>query len=182
MTQPLEQAKRLSQLMRYAVLALGLIVGAAALGALVKSAMDSAFVPGLLQTRFGAFAPASVSGLQLILFTALLLLQTAPLLMALWFLWRVFGAIASSGGVDAATALLVRGTGLWFGAAALVMLVSTPLTSLIASIGALPGQRFLSVGFETQHLLAILLSAVLIMLGHVLALAADIAHDNRLIN
>jgi hypothetical protein len=181
MIQPLERAKNLSRLMRHAVLALGLIVSAVALGALFNCLMDPAFLPGLLKARFDAFAPASISAPQLILFAALLVLQTAPLLMALLFLWRVFGAIATGGGVDRSTALLVRGTGLWFGAAALLMLVSTPLMSLISSIGALPGRQFLSVEFETQHLLAVLLSAVLITLGHVLALAADIADDNRLI-
>jgi hypothetical protein len=181
MTQTLERAKKLSHILRHAVLALGLIVSAVALGALYCSVMDPGIVPGLLRERFGALAPVDISALQLVLFMALLLLQTAPLLVALYFLWRVFGVIASSGGVDGATALLVRAAGIWFGAAALAMLVSTPLSSLIASIGALPGHRFLSIGFETQHLLAVLLSAVLVTLGHVLALAADIADDNRLI-
>ena len=181
MTHPLERAKKLSQIMRHAVLALGLIVGAVALGALCYSVTDPGFLPSLLRARFGAFAPSSVSAFQLLLFMALLVVQTAPLLMALLFLWRAFGAIALNGGVDASTALLVRGTGLWFGAAALLMLVSTPLMSLISSIGAIAGRQFLSVEFEVQHLLAVLLSAVLITLGHVLALAADIADDNRLI-
>ena len=181
MTHPLERAKKLSQIMRHAVLSLGLIVGAVALGALCYSVTDPGFLPSLLRARFGAFVPSSVSALQRLLFMALLVVQTAPLLMALLFLWRAFGAIALNGGVDVSTALLVRGTGLWFGAAALLMLVSTPLMSLISSIGAIAGRQFLSVEYEVQHLLAVLLSAVLITLGHVLALAADIADDNRLI-
>ena len=86
---------------------------------------------------------------------------------------------AASGGLDAATARAVRTSGLWFGAAAMAMLLSTPLLSLVASIGQPEGQRFVLIGVETQHLLAVLLAAVLVTLGHVLVLAADIADDNR---
>ena len=181
MTAAFERAKRLGRLMRHAALALGLIVSAVALVTAYQTLSDPAFLGEVLKMRFGAFAPLSYGMFQRLLFIALVLVQIAPLLLALAALRRVFGAIAESGGLDVATARAVRASGLWFGAAALAMLLSTPLLSLVASIGRPEGQRFVSVGVETQHLLAVLLAAVLVTLGHVLALAAEIADDNRLI-
>jgi NADH:ubiquinone oxidoreductase subunit 6 (subunit J) len=105
--------------------------------------------------------------------------QIALLLLALHALWHSFGSIASSEALSAGTAQWIRTSGFWFGATTLMMIASNPLNSLIASIGADEGRQFISISFESQHLLAFLLSAVLVVLGHVLALAADIADDNR---
>ena len=174
-----EQARQLGRLMRLAVMALGLIVGTVALVTAYQTMADPAFLGEVLKMRFGAFAPSSSDLVQRLLFIALVLLQIAPLLMALTLLWRVFGAIARSGGLDVGTARTVRASGLWFGAAAVAMLLTTPILSLVASVGQPEGQRFLSIGVETQHLLAVLLAVVLVTLGHVLALAAEIADDNR---
>jgi hypothetical protein len=179
MAETADRAKRLSRLLQHAVLALGVIAGAAALWAIVFAVFDPEFLPVALKTKFGAFAPLSVSGVQVLLFDLFVALQTLPLLLALASLRRAFGEIARTGGLDRTTALHVRSAGLRFGVTAVILVLATPLLSLIASVGASPGQRFLSIGFETQHLLAVLLSAVLVTLGHVLALAADIADDNR---
>ncbi len=179
MTDAVERAKSMSRLLQRAVLALGVIVAAVSLWAAVFAVLDPAFLPAALKTKFGAFAPPSVSGLQVFLFDLFVALQTIPLLLALVSLGRVFAEISRTGGVNQTTALHVRSAGIRFAFTALILVLASPLMSLIASIGAQPGQRFLSVGFETQHLLAVLLSAVLITLGHVLSLAAEIADDNR---
>jgi hypothetical protein len=179
MTDTIDRAKKLSRLLQHTVMGLGVIAGAVVLWAIVFAALDPGFLPEALKTRFGVFAPLSVSAIQVLLFDLFIALQTIPLLLALASLWRAFGEIAKTGGVDQPTALYVRSAGLRFGATAVILVLADPLLSLIASIGGLPGHRFVSVGFETQHLLAVLLSAVLVTLGHVLALAADIADDNR---
>ena len=179
MVSAVERAKTMSRNLQRAMLALGIIVACVSLWAAVSAVLDPAFLPSALQTKFGALAPLSVSGIQVLLFVVFVALQTLPLLMGLVSLSRVFAEISRTGGVNQTTALHVRSAGIRFALTALILVLATPLLSLTASIGALPGRRFLSVGFETQHLLAVLLSAVLIMLGHVLALAADIADDNR---
>jgi hypothetical protein len=179
MTSTVEKAKMMSRFLQRAMLALGVIVAGVSLWAMVFAVLDPTFLPEALKTKFGALAPLSVSAIQVLLFILFVALQTLPLLLALVSLSRVFAEISRTGGVNKTTALHVRSAGIRFALTALILILATPLLSLIASIGALPGHRFLSVGFETQHLLAVLLSAVLIMLGHVLALAADIAEDNR---
>ena len=179
MTDKLEKARTLGRTMRNAMAALGIIVAAITLWYVLKAATDGDWLARMLYQQFGNFAPFSVSPLQTMMFIVSNLLQTGAILVALALLARVFGQVSATGGVDFGTAICVRRAGIWFGIAALLLVLSTPITSLIASIGQPEGRRFLSIGLETQHLLALLLSIVLITLGHVLALAADIAEDNR---
>ena len=179
MTDNLDKARALGAKMRYGVAALGVIVAAVTLWCALKAATDGDWLARMLYRQFGEFAPFRLSPLQAGLIILVDLLQTGAILIARGLLARVFGQISATGGVDFGTAVCVRRAGVWFGIAALLLVLSTPVNALIASIGQPEGRRFLSIGFETQHLLALLLSAVLITLGHVLALAADIADDNR---
>ena len=179
MTENLEKARQISRLMRYCMVALAIIVAALTLWSILKAATDPQWLAAILQHQFGAFAPLVVLPIQTALFIVLNMLQTSAILVALALLARVFGHISATGGVDYGTAVYVRRAGIWFGIAALLLVLSTPVSALIASIGQPEGHRFLTFGLETQHLLAVLLSIVLITLGHMLALAADIAEDNR---
>ncbi len=179
MTENLDKARTLSAKMRQVVIVMAAIVVAITLWFVFKTATDGSWLAQTLYARFGHFAPFTVSGLQSLLFIMIGLMQSAAILVGLLFLANVFGQISSTGGVEYNTAIMVRRAGIAFGAAAIILVVSTPLDALIASIGQPEGRRFLTIGFEAQHLLALLLSAVLITLGHVLALASDIAEDNR---
>jgi Protein of unknown function (DUF2975) len=109
----------------------------------------------------------------------LLVLQIAVLFVALHALWKMFGLIASGEALSQATASWMRRAGLCFAASAALMIVLRPLHMLLATISAPPGQRMVSVGFGTPELLAFLLAAVLMVLGHVQMLAAEISDDNR---
>jgi putative transcriptional regulator len=61
MAETAERAEKLSKLLQHAVLALGVIAGAAALWAIVFAALDPEFLRDTLKTRFGA-NPASAPG------------------------------------------------------------------------------------------------------------------------
>lgn len=179
MTDNLERARRFGAVMRRAAIAMAAIVAAITLWFVFKAATDGPWLVRTLQARFGDFAPPALTGLQSTLLIAVGLAQSAAILAGLREIVAMFGGIASTGGVEFDTAIRVRRAGLAFAVAALILVLSTPLETLIASIGQPEGRRFLSVGLESQHLLALLLSAVLVTLGHVLSLAADIAEDNR---
>lgn len=179
MTENLDKARTLSAKMRQVVIAMAAIVVAITLWFIFKTVTDGPWLAQTLYARFGNFAPFTVSALQSVLFILIGLLQSAAILVGLMCLANVFGQISSTGGVEYNTAIMVRRAGIAFGVAAIILIFSIPLDALIASIGQPEGRRFLTIGFETQHLLALLLSAVLITLGHVLALASDIAEDNR---
>lgn len=175
----LDKARSMSAKMRQVVMALAAMVALVTLWFIFKAATDGPWLAQTLYSRFGNFAPFTITGLQSGLFILVAILQSAAVLAGLFMLANVFGQISATGGVEYNTAIMVRRSGIAFGVAAIILILSTPLDALIASIGQPEGQRFLSIGLETQHLLALLLSAVLITLGHVLALAADIAEDNR---
>jgi hypothetical protein len=179
MTENLDKARSLSAKMRQVVIAMAAIVVLITLWVVFKTATDGPWLAQTLYARFGNFAPFTVSALQSVLFILIGLLQSAAILVGLLSLANVFGQISATGGVEYNTAIMVRRAGIAFGIAAIILIFSIPLNALIASIGQPEGRRFLTIGFETQHLLALLLSAVLITLGHVLALASDIAEDNR---
>ena len=179
MTDNLDRARELGRMMRYMIAGLGVAIAAVTLWYALKAATDGDWLARMLYKEFGEFAPFRLSPLQAGLIIVTGLMQTGAILIALGLLARVFGQISVSGGLDYDTAVRVRHAGIWFGVAALLLVLSTPVSALIASIGQPEGRRFLSIGLETQHLLALLLSVVLITLGHVLALAADIADDNR---
>jgi hypothetical protein len=179
MTDNLDRARVLSAKMRQAVIVLASMVAMVTLWFIFKAATDGPWLAQTLFARFGNFAPFTISPLQAGLFIVVAILQSAAVLAGLLMLANAFGQISATGGVDYNTAIGVRRAGIAFGIAAIILILSIPLDTLIASIGQPEGRRFLSVGLETQHLLALLLSAVLITLGHVLALAADIAEDNR---
>ncbi|MGL4489249.1 MAG: hypothetical protein ACRCU5_07385 [Rhizobiaceae bacterium] len=174
-----ERAKRLSRMMQHALVAIGVGTSGIALWLAVKAFSDPVWVSLVFKEKFrdlGAevFSTGQVFGFVLLFFT-----QIALLLMAFRALWQAFGSIVQSEGITLGTAQWIRSAGFWFGVTTLMMILSVPLNSLIGSVGAEVGQRFLSIGFESQHMLAFLLSAVLLILGHVLALAAEIADDNR---
>lgn len=175
----LDKARNIGNAMRVVVTVLGIIVAAIASGIVLKTATDGAWLASLFHQRFGVYAPVSISPMQAGLFIVLVVMETGAILVALILLARVFGQISASGGVDYGTAIFVRRSGIWFGVAALLFFLSTPLSSLIASIGQPDRWRFLSIELESHQLLALLLSAVLVTLGHVLALAAEIAEDNK---
>ena len=175
----LEKARTVSARMRHSVLGFAALVALVTFWFVFKAATDGPWLAQTLYARFGNFAPLNISGLQATLFIVIGLLQSAAVLTGLMMLANVFGQISATGGVEYNTAVQVRRAGIAFGIAAIILILSTPLDTLIASIGQPVGHRFVSIGVETQHLLALLLSAVLITLGHVLALAADIAEDNR---
>ncbi|MFZ1681547.1 MAG: DUF2975 domain-containing protein, partial [Rhizobiaceae bacterium] len=66
-----------------------------------------------------------------------------------------------------------------FLATAVAQLLSRPLLALALSIGAPPGHRYLAIGFDGGDLMALLVAAVLMLFGHLVAAAAAIEAENR---
>jgi hypothetical protein len=175
----LQQAKRLSRLMKGALLVIGLVLAGIAVYLVARTLIEPAWITADFKSRNRELAYGSMSGLQTAGLLALSLMQIVLLLGAVYALRRTFGTIASSEGININTALWIRRSGLAFAATSLAMVLSVPVGTAIGSWGQAPGQRFISISFDAPQLLAFLLAAVLIILGHVLALAADIAEDNR---
>jgi Protein of unknown function (DUF2975) len=175
----LKSAKRLSRLMqKFLLLAAGITVAAAAY-VIAKVATDNAWVSQLLVNRLSLTDAPPVGGAQAFGLALLFVTQVAVFLAAVHALWRLFGSIASSEGITMDMARWLRRAGIFFAISSGLMVGLQPLYSVIGTLSAGPGKRMLSVGLGTNELLAFLMAAVLIVLGHVLSLAADIADDNR---
>jgi hypothetical protein len=179
MHQSLIRAKQLSRHMQHALMLTGIIIIGITIWVAGYAISDPSWVNALLKSKYGNFGPDTLSLGQTLSLVSLFIVQIVLLLVALQALWRAFGAIALSDGISLETAQWLRRSGFWFGIATITMILSHPLNSIIASIGAGAGHQFINVSFESQYLLTFLLSAVLLVLGHVLVLAADIAEDNR---
>jgi hypothetical protein len=175
----LQQAKRLSRLMKGALLAIGVVLAGMAVYLVARTLIDPAWIAADFKSSNGVLASGSMTGLQTAGLLVLSLIQIGLLLVAIYTLWQTFGTIASSEGISIDTALWIRRSGFAFAATSLAMVLSIPAGTAIGSWGQAPGQRFISVSFNAPQLLSFLLAAVLIIMGHVLALAADIADDNR---
>jgi hypothetical protein len=175
----LQKAKRLSRFMKGTLLAIGVVLAGIAVYLVARTLTEPAWIAAEFNSRNGILASNSMTGLQTAGLVALSLIQVGLLLVATYALWRTFGTIASSEGISIDTALWIRRSGFAFAATSLAMVLSIPLGTAIGSWGQAPGQRFISVSFNAPQLLSFLLAAVLIVIGHVLALAADISDDNR---
>jgi hypothetical protein len=175
----LKSAKRLSGLMqKLLLLAAGITVATAAY-VVVKAATDNAWVSQLLANRLALTNTPPVSGVQAFGLALLFIVQVAVFLAALHALSRLFGSIASSEGITLDMARWLRRAGIFFAVSSGLMVGFQPLYSVIGTLSAGPGKRMLTVGLGTDELLAFLMAAVLIVLGHVMMLAAEISDDNR---
>jgi hypothetical protein len=176
-----ERAKLLSSRMQKALAAIAIVVVCIAAYAAFWALIDVDWLSTVFRDRYGAFGPVTLSVGQAVALVFLFLFQVGLFLTALYDLWRALGTIGGSEGISFQTALWIRRAGFAFAATSTAMFLSYPLNSLIGSIGAGPGRGFVNVSVDSQQLLTFLLAAVLIILGHILALAADISDDNRLI-
>jgi hypothetical protein len=176
-----ERAKQLSRRMQMALASIAVIVSSVAVYLAFWALTDLDWLGTVFREKYGAFGPVTLSTGQAFALVLLFLTQIGLFLVALYALWQAFGTLGASEALSLETALYIRHAGLAFAATSIAVFLSYPLGSLIGSIGAGPGRRFVNVSFDSQQLLTFLLAAVLIILGHVLALAADIADDNRLI-
>jgi hypothetical protein len=174
-----ERAQQLSRRMQTALAAIALIVVCAAAYAAIRAMTDTEWLGAVFREKYGNHGPVALSKTQAFGLVLLFLAQVGLLLAALHALWRALGTIAASDHISLDTALWIRRAGFAFAVTCAAMVLSNPLNSLIGSIGAMPGRRFISIAFDSQQMLTFLLAAVLIILGHILVLAADLADDNR---
>lgn len=124
-------------------------------------------------------APAQFSSSTILLLTVALLFQAGLMIWALHALRRAFREIARHDVVSSESARLMRLSGIAFLANAIAMVLAPPVVSLIVSLDMPAGQRFLAVRIGTPELLAVMVSGILIVFGHLLAVAAEIDDDNK---
>ena len=123
--------------------------------------------------------PAQLSASTIMLLAMAFLVQAGMLIWALQTLRRAFHEIALHDIVSTESARLMRLSGIAFLANAIAMVLAPPLVSLIVSIDMPAGHRFLAISISTAELLAAMVSGILIVFGHLLAVAAEVDDDNK---
>jgi hypothetical protein len=179
MQSSLERAKRLSALMRNVLAVLGVLVAAVGLYGVASVVSDGPWLKSWLTEQTGIEGGFGSGSGQRFAIAAFLIVQVAVFMAALHALRKMFGAIAAAEALSQQTAALMRRAGVLFATLAALMVLAHPLNSLLATLNAPAGQRMVSIAVGTPELLALLLSAVLIVLGHIQMLAAEISDDNR---
>ncbi len=172
------QARRLSGRMVIAITAIMVLVGLTVAAVALFAVSDSQWLAGLLAEKFGGRRlPLGRTGAVFIVAT--IVLQAAIFFYALNALRQAFAIMSRSDLADGGAGRNLGIAGIAFLINTAVMMIMPPVTSLIYSAGAPKGSGFVTVQFGTGELLSLLLSAILIVTGRLMALAAEIDDENR---
>ncbi|MBA8907089.1 hypothetical protein [Aminobacter ciceronei] len=174
-----ERARLLSRRMEKLILVLMAILGLFVLYGLVLAWSDPTWIGTFVIERLALPKPPQFSTSTMLLLAAAFLAQAGLLGWALQTLRAAFREIGLHDIVGAESARLMRLSGVAFLTNAIAMALAPPLVSLIVSLDMPAGQRFLAISFGTHELLALILSGILIVFGHLLAVAAEVDDDNK---
>jgi hypothetical protein len=179
MTYDFEKARRLSRIMSAVTGLCGLAVAAAGLGFAAIAAFDPEWFGQIVSRQIAEGLPIALTPAASAVVAALTSLQLAILLAALYCLWRMFNALASDEPLSARSAVWMRraGGGFLFSAVSGLVIRTGVIAAL--TLGNPPGQRMIAISLGSSELLAVLMAGVLLMVGHILATAAEIQDDNR---
>ena len=181
MSTEFDRVRRLSRRMRTAV-----AIGGAALAAAGIAVLGSAFVAPdtfreLARGAVSTSTPHSFTPLSTAVLLVLFAVQFAILLYAVWCVWRMFGELAADEPLSLTAASWMQRGSVGFLAAAVASFLATPIATVALTLANPPGERELSIGIGSNHLLALLIAAIMFMTSRILALAAEIRDDQRAI-
>ncbi len=169
----------LSRLMKRLVLVLAAGISFAVIYVLWLLSFDQPAFADLVKANMFEEIPMTVSRTAV---TALILLGTVNLWIAfsgLSAVWHLFDGFERGDVFSARSGGLLRKAGVaaLIGAASIVL--SRTLAVLIVTLGNPPGQKVLLVVFGTSEVFLLLVSVLLLVMGHIIRLAADIDAENR---
>jgi hypothetical protein len=130
-------------------------------------------------TRFGLPADHEIGTLQAGLVMAVGLVPVLALVRALFAAARCFDGFAKGQWFGAGQPRALGTTGLWLVISGAAGLVTPTLLGLILSANAAPGARVFAVEISGTALTACLFGALIWTLGHVWAMALEIAAENE---
>lgn len=173
-----ERTRLLSKRMEMLILALMGVITLSSAYVLWLAWADPDWLGDVIARELAIPRPTQLSEAALLLAMAFLA-QVGLLLWALQTLRRAFREIALHDIVGTESARLMRLSGIAFFINTIAMVLAPPLISGIISLAVPANQHFLTISFNSQDLLAMLLSGMLIVFGHLLSVAAQIDDDNR---
>lgn len=179
MAETRERVRRLSGRLERLIAVLAAAVLLAALAGMWLAVSNPAWLVSFIGAQWSLPVPAVPSGPVRGLLAVALLLQAGLLVWALASLRRAFAEVSRGDLFGTAAAHHLRRAGALFMVNAAAMLLGRPVVALILSIDMPPGERFISIGVGTPELLVLLLSGVVTVFGHLMAVAAEVDDENR---
>ncbi|MBP6013731.1 MAG: DUF2975 domain-containing protein [Alphaproteobacteria bacterium] len=102
----------------------------------------------------------------------------ALLAVALWSIAKLFTEFSKGAIFVPETGVYLRRAGLYLLVFAALAPVFRAMIGVIVTMANPPGERALSISFSSHEVILGLIAALLVMLGHIMAEASDIADDN----
>lgn len=106
-------------------------------------------------------------------------LATMLALLGLQNVWRIFDQLESESPLSLEIATLIRQTGIYVIADAIITILDQPVTTVLATFANEPGDRRVSIYLSSDQLLLLLIAGLLFVFGHVLVIATAVNEDYR---
>ncbi|WP_048644789.1 DUF2975 domain-containing protein [Nitratireductor soli] len=171
--------RRLSRVMRSAVLACAALILVGVAWVLGVSLSDPAGFENLLREGLSIAGPVTLTSSSIGITIVLIAVQVGLLLAALYCVWRMFGAFAAEEPLSGESARWMRRAGVAFVAIASGSIVLHTVMVLALTMGNPPGQKALSIGIGSSELLSLLIACIMYMTSHLMAVAAEARADQR---
>ena len=152
-----------------------LLAGNAAMWLVPELGYDAA----RLQSGLDAETPIAVTPQAFALMLLVSTLHVGLLAAAMWEMARLFSGFSKHAILVPDTGKHLRRTGALLFLFAVLSPVARTVGALAVTLANPPGQRLFSVSLDSQDMVLALIAVLLLMLGHVMAEAAQIAEDNR---
>ncbi|MCB1382267.1 MAG: hypothetical protein KDJ73_04925 [Notoacmeibacter sp.] len=167
-------SRRMSRATLFLMVLVAILLAAVGLAAIIAPGE----IGKIMAERFGGrvIETGRTASVLIALVTAI---QGALFLWALDKLRRAFASFSGEAVLNSRSAVLLSHAGLLFAANAVAMIIAQPLLSAIYSAGAPAGQGFITIRIGTGELLSLLLSGILFVTGHLMALAAEVDGEMR---
>lgn len=175
------KAQRLSRVMRVVTVLAGLSIALLGVGFAGVAVFDPELFGEIVAEHLAKGMSIALTPSAAAVVLVLTCLQLSVLVVALYCLWRMFGAFAAEDPLSARTAVWMRRSGAAFLAGVASGFVIRTAVVAALTLGNPPGQRMIAVSIGSTDLLSVLLAGVLLMVGHIMATAAAIQEDNRAI-
>jgi Protein of unknown function (DUF2975) len=174
-----ERIRVIASMTRYLIAAIAAVTAVAAFYLFFLAVFAPAQFDPLVTEAMDIHVPHSITPPVRLALTLLVLAGIGLFFWVLRELWLGFSAFRRGEVFAAATGLLLRRAGYASLANAIYLLALPVLATLLATINNPQGQKALAIGFNTQQALSLLMAGILVAVGHVISLAAEIDEDNR---
>ncbi|MBO3758863.1 DUF2975 domain-containing protein [Ciceribacter sp. L1K22] len=175
-----QKIRRLSEVLKLLVMAIALTGGATLAYCAWRLSFDlQNFTTDIGRYLSGASLPMTFTPVAIGVLILIACINTVIASGGLLAVWSLFDRYAHGEVFSARCGVLLRRAGIFAFAGALSSVVSRTAAILAVTYANPPGQKMLTLAFGTTELFLLLLAGMLVLLGHIMAVGADLEADYR---